>query len=142
MLTIPKLSAVMTPFPYSIDLDSRLSEARAMMCEHQVRHLPVTFEGKLAGVVTEHEIDLAVGPDPIPESQDLLVRAVAIPDAYTVDLHEPLDVVLMAMAERHIGSVLVTRKGKLVGIFTSSDACRLLSEHLRTARPPRGDDAA
>jgi CBS domain-containing protein len=35
------------------------------------------------------------------------------------------------MAEHHLRSVVVTRKGKLVGIFTQIDACAAFAEFLR-----------
>jgi len=54
-----------------------------------------------------------------------------IPDPYVVDLEERLDTVLAELARRHIGSVLVTRCGKLAGIFTATDACELFASYLR-----------
>jgi CBS domain-containing protein len=44
------------------------------------------------------------------------------------------------MAERHLGSALVTRGGKLVGIFTTTDACRALARLLREQHPYDGPD--
>jgi acetoin utilization protein AcuB len=62
-------------------------------------------------------------------------------DPYIVDLHEPLDNVLITMAERHIGSAIVTRAGKLVGMFTAVDACRCFGTFLREHFPRvEGDD--
>ena len=56
-----------------------------------------------------------------------------------VDPDEPLDGVLSAMGERHIDAVLVTREGRLAGIFTVTDACARFCEFLR-AWFPRGED--
>jgi acetoin utilization protein AcuB len=53
-------------------------------------------------------------------------------DAYEVEDDTPLDVVAREMAERQIGSALVVRHGKLVGILTSTDVCRLLAELLES----------
>jgi len=39
----PQVIAFMTPFPYSVDIDAPLAEARKMMREGNFRHLPVTF---------------------------------------------------------------------------------------------------
>jgi len=139
---IPVVSHVMTTFPYSIDEADKVSQARGLMREHEVRHLPVTRGGRLVGVISDRDIGLAVGPDPIPESQDLLVRALSTPHPYQVDLHTPLDEVLLEMAERHIGCALVTRQQKLVGIFTATDACRFFGQYLRDERSSDGDDAA
>jgi hypothetical protein len=46
------------------------------------------------------------------------------------------------MAERHIGSAIVTKAGKLVGMFTSMDACRSFGGYLRDHFPHPTDDEA
>jgi len=135
------VGSVMTPFPFSIEGGERLSRARALMREHDIRHLAVTENGALVGVISERDIGLAAGPDPIPEAEDVAIRAIAVVDAYVVSLDASLQEVLFAMADRRIGSVLVTRRDKLVGIFTATDACRCFAEHLR-ARSPSGGEAA
>jgi CBS domain-containing protein len=59
------------------------------------------------------------------------VIAVMTPFPHTADTVEadvPLDRVAAAMAERHVGSALVTKAGKLVGVFTGTDACRALAQ--------------
>jgi CBS domain-containing protein len=45
------------------------------------------------------------------------------------------------MAEHHIGSAVVTKNDKLVGIFTVTDACRALAEILE-GHPAETDSAA
>lgn len=144
MKAMPQLKAVMTPFPHSVELDAPLDVVRQFMQERQIRHLPVTREHELIGIVTDRDIKLVLGPDfDYPSEAELKVRDAYIPEAYVVDLHEPLDSVLSAMAERHIGSVIVTRKGKLAGIFTVTDACRSFAEYLRQLyRPGGGNEAA
>jgi hypothetical protein len=44
------------------------------------------------------------------------------------------------MARDRLGSALVTRRGKLVGVFTVTDACRLLADWLRASFPVAGGD--
>lgn len=134
----------MTPFPYSIDIDAPIEEARVFMQKQNIRHLPVIAGGKLAGIVSDRDIKLYLGPDlDYPQANETRVRDVYLANPYVVDLNEALDNVLMSMAERHIGSVLVTRDGKLAGLFTATDACRAFAEHLRKQyRPAGGNDAA
>lgn len=134
----------MTPFPYSVDGRASVNEALAFMREHHIRHLPVTDDGELIGMVSDRDIKLLLGPDfAYPDGNRLRVRDAMLRDAYVVDLNTRLDDVLAHMAEQHLGSALVTRKGKLVGVFTVTDACREFAEFLRAAtRPPAGDDAA
>ena len=52
----PSLKKAMTPFPYSIDLNAPVKEARRIMEEHGVHHLPVTEEHRLCGIITHRDI--------------------------------------------------------------------------------------
>jgi CBS domain-containing protein len=45
------------------------------------------------------------------------------------------------MAEHHIGSAIITKNDKLVGIFTVTDACRALAEILE-GHPAGTDEVA
>lgn len=126
----------MTPFPHFVAIDESLLRAKALMVEYEVRHLPVKDGNALVGLVTDRDIKRALDPDlGLPPKEELFVRDVFIPDAYVVDIHEPLDRVLEHMFRYHIGSALVTKAGRLVGIFTTVDACRLFCEHLRSLFP-------
>jgi len=76
-------------------------------------------------------------------SHEPRVREACVLHAYVVDHDESLDRVLAHMAEQRLGSALVTRRGKLVGVFTVTDACRHLAAWLRARFPdPHGDDVA
>ena len=141
MKQIPTIKSVMTPFPHSIDIDATIIEARRFMMQHHIRHLPVTEKQRLVGLVTDRDIKLILGPDfDYPPQTEVVVRDVYIADPYIVNLNVPLDQVLTVMVERHIGSALVTRKGKLAGVFTASDVCRSYLEFLHQVFPPSGGD--
>ena len=141
---IPTMAAVMTPFPFSVDVSDSMLRARDLMTEHDVRHLPVVKNHKLLGILTDRDLKRALDPDlGLPPKNELFVRDVYLPDPYIVDDLSPLDDVLEHMAAHHIGSALVTKNGRLAGIFTSTDACRVYCEHLRRIFPrPLGTDAA
>jgi acetoin utilization protein AcuB len=137
----PQILAFMTPFPYSIDVEAPLAEAHAFLRDRRIRHLPVTRGGQLVGILTDRDIKLALGPDlGSPPERELSVADVFQAECYVVDAGELLEDVATTMAERHVGSALVTRGGKLVGIFTTTDACRALSRVLRDHRPHPGPD--
>ncbi|MCB1034426.1 MAG: CBS domain-containing protein [Acidobacteria bacterium] len=143
MRSIPAIKTVMTPFPYSVDLDAPLSEARRLMREHEIRHLPVKDElGELVGVLTDRDLKLVLGPyvDSL-ASAEPRVRHACHQGTFTVETGAPLDEVVGRMAEERLGSVLVTKDGRLAGIFTVVDACQLLARLLR-AEFAGGDDAA
>lgn len=138
MNRVPLLKSVMTPFPWWIEIDEPVLAAREMMRKHKVRHLPVKEHGKLVSVVTDRDLKFALDPElGLPPREALRVRDVCVYTAYIVDIESRLEAVLEAMAERKIGSALVTRDDKLVGIFTSMDACRVLAGIIRQRR---GDD--
>jgi acetoin utilization protein AcuB len=144
MKTIPLLTTVMTPFPHSVDLDASFDEASNLMGRHNVRHLPVTHGHAVVGVITDRDMTSAINLHRSPASAgSLSVRDLYMSDPYTVSVDEPLDNVLLTMAERHISSAIVTKAGKLVGMFTTVDACRSFGEYLRGHfRQPGGDEAA
>jgi CBS domain-containing protein len=130
----------MTPFPYSVEMERHLDDAREMMARHDFHHLPVTRGGDLAGVVSERDIMLAEALTE-GEASSLTIAAVYTADPYVVDIVTPLRDVVSAMATGHISSALVTRQGKLVGIVTYSDIARLLAELLDSMTPPPDDIA-
>jgi acetoin utilization protein AcuB len=141
---IPSIGSVMTPFPYTVQVGDSLLAARAVMVEHEVRHLPVKDGTALVGILTDRDLKRALDPDlGLPSKEELFVEDVFMRDAYVVDSTVALDEVLEELHARHIGSALVTRKGRLVGIFTLMDASRLFREHLRSFFPARlGDEVA
>jgi len=138
----PQVIAFMTPFPHSIDIDAPLSQARRMMREGHFRHLPVTSGGDVVGVVTDRDIKLLLGPDfGSPDERELKVRDAYIDKPCVVPASTPVALVARTMAEHHIGSAIVTKNDKLVGIFTITDACRALAEIL-DGHPAGTDNAA
>ena len=137
----PRLKNAMTPFPHSVELSAPIGEARALMLELKVRHLPVTVEHELQGLISDRDIKLVLGPElGSPDPKELTVEDAYVEDPYMVDLEQPLREVLRAMAERHIDATIVTAHGRLAGIFTATDACRVFAEHLDTQfHPGEGD---
>jgi len=138
------LKKAMTPFPYTIERTAPLVRARQVMDQYKVRHLPVTDEHVLVGLITDRDMRSVMA---LPMSRkivsNLTVDDVYSPDAYVVDIDEPIENVLLTMAERHIGSALVTRQGRLAGVFTAVDACRSFGEYIKENFPrPDGDEAA
>jgi len=128
MTGIPPMSAVMTPFPFSVEIDAPLAEARRMMDEHDIRHLPVKQGAKLVGVIAERDTRGR-------EGASLAVRDVCEQRVYLVRTREPLDRVLRHMADQHIEAALVVKDERLAGIFTLTDACSRFADLLRTLFP-------
>ena len=125
----PQVIAFMTPFPHSIDVDAPLADAHKLMREHRFRHLPVMSGGGIVGVLTDRDIKLVLGPDfGSPNERELSVRDAYVERPCVVPASTPVAKVARVMAQNRIGSAIVTKHGKLVGIFTVTDACRALAE--------------
>jgi acetoin utilization protein AcuB len=128
---MPLIKQVMTPFPYSIEVSAALHEARRMMGEHQIHHLPVREKHHLIGVISERDVSLAYSLGThIAEPSILTVGAVCSRTPYIVDLNTDVASVARCMSEQHLGFVLVVKDEKLAGIFTMTDCSRFLADLL------------
>ena len=121
----PQLKTAMTHHPHTIRLDETVAMARKLMDSLKVRHLPVLRAGTIVGVISDRDLKLVKDDSTCVKVEDLCVD-----DPITVDVATSLFVVASLMAEKRVGSVLVTDGGSLAGIFTTTDACRVLSELL------------
>ena len=132
---IPSIGQVMTPFPYSIDIDRHAGDAERMLAGRGIHHLPVTSAGEVYSVLSARDLELALarpGADP----WQIGVRELCARDPSIVDIAEPLDAVLSGMAERGAGCAVIAQDDRVAGIFTSVDACRSFAEWLRRAHHP------
>jgi acetoin utilization protein AcuB len=135
----PTIESVMTPYPYSIDIDAHAGTANTMMAQLKIHHLPVTEGEKLVGVVSGWALKqaAALGLD-TSVGGAAKVREVCSKKIHVAAPDELLADVLSHMAEQHVETVLVARHGKLIGIFTFTDACRRYAELLRSPEPHGG----
>ena len=128
---------VMTGHLWVVGEDAPLRQARSLMVEHEIHHLPVVQQGRCVGVLTDRDVKRALDPDlGLPPEDELFVRDACVFDVYAVAPSEPLERVLREMAGRHIGSALVVEGDRLVGILTASDACRVFADFLRSSQQP------
>lgn len=141
MRQIPAIKSVMTPFPYCVDVNDTVNYAYEFLNKHQLGHLPIKDGQELRGVVSKRDIHAFIlGMEDVKEKKK--VSELNIGNSHIVDLNERLDHVLETMAERHLDSALVTRNGKLAGIFTSTDVCNSFAGFLKDQFGPGGGDEA
>lgn len=127
------IAEFMTPSPVTIGVDQTVAFANRRMHEAGIRHLPVLEAGKLVGILSDRDIALIEGL-PGADIETLMVGDAMSSEVYAVSSKTTLAHAAEIMAERKIGSAVVTEHGKVVGIFTTVDALRVLAEHLRTPR--------
>jgi len=118
-----------------IDPQQTLAEAVRLMRLHRIRHLPVLAHGRLVGLVSQRDVYLMESFDRTDPSQ-ILVKEAMSSSPYTVDPEEPIDVVAREMARRKIGSALVAHGGRLLGLFTATDALQALAALVEDERVP------
>ena len=128
---IPSIQKYMTTTPHTIGSDQTIAKASALMSEYRIRHLPVLRGGHLLGVLSDRDIKL------IESFRDVDASKVTVEEAmteqpYTVAPEMPLDEVVSTMAEKKYGSAVIVQNHKVVGIFTTVDACQALAELLST----------
>lgn len=125
--SIPKIQKYMTVTPYAIHAEASLHEASEAMKKHHIRHLPVMKGANAFGLISESDIKSILsfaGANP----NTMKVGDVCTDEPYLTKPDAGLNEVAIQLVERRIGSALVIDNGKLVGIFTVTDACRALAE--------------
>jgi acetoin utilization protein AcuB len=128
---IPTIQKYMTTTPHTIGSDQTIAKAAAIMSEHRIRHLPVLRGGQLLGVLSDRDVKLIEGFRDVDATKTRVDEAMT-DQPYTVAPETPLDEVVATMAEKKFGSAVVVQNHKVVGIFTTVDACQALSELLQT----------
>jgi len=54
--SMPIVGAVMTSFPYFVEIQDTAAKMERMMDKHRIRHLPVQERGKVIGIVSERDL--------------------------------------------------------------------------------------
>jgi acetoin utilization protein AcuB len=128
---IPSISKYMTTTPHTVESSITLAAASKLMQAHGIRHLPVMTGEVLLGVITDRDIKFAESFS-IVDPESVTVYGAMNEELYSVSPETPLDEVVATMAEKKYGSAIVVQNKHVVGVFTTVDACRALSELLTT----------
>lgn len=103
-----------------------MEAARRLMRRHQIRHLPIVEDGVLRGVVSQRDLFFLESLDET-KPEDILVSEAMTDEVLAVAPDTPVSSVARKMAEKRAGSAIVLDDGKVVGIFTTMDALRILA---------------
>jgi acetoin utilization protein AcuB len=134
----PFVEDFMTEQPFWIHAGAPLERAKSLMVEHGIRHLPVLNYRTVMGIISERDVDLALGLEGGNQAR-LVVMDMCHGRPYVVPPKTPLRRVASEMASRAIGSAIVMDGTRLVGIFTTVDACRALAAYLTPAQACHAD---
>lgn len=127
----PKVRDHMTHLPVEAERCETLADAEAVMAQHGIRHLPVMSGSKLLGIVTDR--DILTARMRLGESADVqLLEDVCRIEVLTVSSIAPTDIVVDQMLDLKVDGAVVVDGGFVVGVFTTSDALRLLRDLFST----------
>jgi len=113
--------------PLSVGSKDRLIHARRMMLDRDVGRLPVIDDGKLSGIVTEHDVakalkafrDLVSSRQQDARIKNLLVADVMTQDVQYIEPDTPLDKAReIILSEDRGGLPVLNQEGDLVGMIT------------------------
>jgi acetoin utilization protein AcuB len=123
------ITEYMTKSPHTAAADMPLLEAQEILREHDIRHLPVLDGEKLVGLLSDRNVKEALAS---PGGEKFLVEDAMMPDVFAVRPDTELSTVVEEMAAEKYGCALIQEKdGKVLGVFTTIDACRLLARLLK-----------
>lgn len=123
-----KVSDMMTPNPHTLLRSNSIDDARKMMNEHDIHHLPIVDEeGIMLGLVTQK--DLLSAQESSLERQDrnldshhlAQLSELMHKNVMTVSPHGGLKEAAKFMQKHKIGCLPILDSGKLVGIITDTD---------------------
>ena len=122
----------MTHSPHCIGKDQSLATAQSLMRSERLRHLPVLEAGKLIGMLSQRDIYFMEALPSVDPSATTVEDAMT-QEAYQVSPKARLRDVVGTMAKKTLGSAVVVEAGKVVGVFTTTDALTVLAEVLSAA---------
>jgi len=122
-----KVKNWMTRNIITVTPDTSLMQAIELMRTNSIRHLPVTQEREIYGLVTESNLRQYFLSEILPE---LKVSDVMIMNPITIDANATLDAAARLIYKYKIGGLPVLEKRKLVGIITNTDIVAAFIEFL------------
>lgn len=126
--------------------DATIAEAARLFEEKHFHHVVVERNGKRVGIVSDRDILPLVR---VPQTRSCgdpamatLVSEVMTRRVETVASSEPIAGAIIRMLERGVNALVVTERGKTVGILTSTDFLTLLLDrtvdgYVAAAKPAR-----
>ena len=126
-----KVRDVMKKTPVVIGETDTLGTAHELMELFHIRHLPVCDEGRLIGMLSEHDLLLARSRAPVGEPWwvERVAAAMQAP-ARTAHPDDPMVEIAARMAADKVDALPVVERGHLLGIVSVID---VLDAEVRTA---------
>lgn len=140
------VAEIMTPEPYTLRPEDCLADARKLMADHHIRHVPVaSVEGNIVGLVSHRDILAAEDSSILAGSGaagDITLSSIMTSPVHTVDEHASLRGTALHLQKHRVGCLPVMRDNTLVGIITDSDFVTIainLMEQMEDVEPAEYD---
>jgi len=111
-----------------LDPESTVYDAYERMKRDQIHHIPVVENGEAIGIISDRDLQFVTLSG---NSQEIKCKDIMTEKPLSVSTSEPLADVARTMIDKKVNSVLINNtEGKVVGIFTSTDALKILANQL------------
>jgi len=118
---------VMTRKVLTIGPETSCDEARRLMEQHRIRHLPVVAEGRLVGMVSDRDVRSAAA-----QTRGTLAEKIMTGDPVTITPETRVEHAARLMLDGRFGSLPVTDGQTLIGIVTYTDLLRAFVRVIET----------
>jgi CBS domain-containing protein len=141
------IEAIMSTNLITLNPSATLAEARTLMHEHRIHHIPVVKDEKLVGLVTLTNVLAATDsflrdPQNRIHANEISISDTMVSDVATVDVNASLRHAALFIERHKIGCLPVLDGEKLVGIITDTDFVAVainLLEQIEETEPPASD---
>lgn len=137
------IEAIMSTNLITVTPSATLAEARALMHDNRIHHIPVISDDELVGLVTLTNV-LAATDSFLRDQKnrihanEILIEEAMVADVATVDVNASLRQAALFLEKHKIGCLPVMDGEKLVGIITDTDFVAVainLLEQLEESEP-------
>ncbi|MBI5295024.1 MAG: CBS domain-containing protein [Chloroflexi bacterium] len=120
----------------SVSPETPIHDALAMFKKEHIRRAPVMKDGKMVGIISEHDL---INASPSPAStlsvwemnyllSKITVKGVMTKKVMTVKKDTPIEEAARIMADNKLGGLPVVDDGKVVGMITETDLFKIFLE--------------
>ena len=129
VIDIP-LHEIMNHQVISLDINEDLEKAEKTMKKHHIRHLPITKEGKLHGMLSLTDLQRISFASTLSESDQnvdseiyemFTIEQIMTHHPFSVNLYDGMLKVLVIFSEKEFHALPVVDEGNIVGIITTTD---------------------
>ena len=141
------IEAIMSTNLITVEPSATIAEARTLMHEHRIHHVPVVKNDHLVGLITLTNVLAATDsflrdPKNRIHANEISIGEAMVADVATVDVSASLRHAALFLEKHKIGCLPVMDGERLVGIITDTDFVAVainLLEQLEESEPPDED---